>query len=85
MATVNGRRMMSDLFIAFACIGCPQFVKAFEAVLMEDVPCRTRGSSLDIEVVFVRCKNVAATVGSDMVGEYWCTLDMIVHRDLAWC
>lgn len=38
MATVNGRGMMGDLFIAFACIGCPQLVEAFEAVLMEDVP-----------------------------------------------
>lgn len=52
MATVNGRGMMGDLFIAFACIGCPQLVEAFEAVLMEDVPWRTDDSSLEIEVAF---------------------------------
>lgn len=84
-ATVYGRGMMGDLFIAFACIGRPQFVEAFEAVLMEDVPCRTDDSPLEIEVAFVRCKQVAAAVGRDMMGECQCTADVIVHRDPARC
>ena len=56
MATVDGGGMVGDLLIAFARIGCPQFVEAFEVVLMEDVPCRTDDSPLEIEVAFVRCK-----------------------------
>jgi hypothetical protein len=56
MATVDGGGMVGDLLIAFARIGCPQFVEAFEVVLMEDVPCRTDDSPLEIEVGFVRCK-----------------------------
>lgn len=28
-ATVDGRRMLGDLLISFAHIGCPQFVEAF--------------------------------------------------------
>ncbi|OCR26176.1 hypothetical protein AFK24_06495 [Pseudomonas syringae] len=56
MATVDGGGMVGDLLIAFASIGCTQFVEAFEVVLMEDVPCRTDDSSLEIEVGFVRCK-----------------------------
>jgi hypothetical protein len=56
MATVDRRGMMGDLLVTFARIGCPQFVEAFEVVLMEDVPCRTDDSPLEIEVGFVRCK-----------------------------
>lgn len=85
MATVNGRGMMGDLFIAFACIGRAQLVEAFETVLMEDVACRTDDFPLEIEVAFVRCKQVAATVGRDMMGECQCSADVIVHGDPARC
>lgn len=55
--------MMGDLLIALASIGRPQFVEAFEVVLMEDVPCESHDSLLEIEVAFVRCKQVAIIVG----------------------
>lgn len=57
MTTVDGGGMVGDLLIAFVRIGCPQFVEAFEVVLMEDVPCRTgdspvgnRGSFRSVQV-----------------------------------
>ena len=40
MATVDGRVMMGDLLIAFARIGRPQFVEAFEVVLYGGCPVR---------------------------------------------
>lgn len=55
MAAVDGRRMMGDLLISFACIGRPQFVKAFKSVLMKNVPSRTDGALFEIKVAFVRC------------------------------
>lgn len=61
-ATVDGRGMMGDLLIAFACIGRSQFVEALEAVVMEGVPCRADDSQLEIEVAFVRCKQIVATL-----------------------
>lgn len=48
--------MIGELLIALASIGRPQFVEAFEVVLMEDVLCGSHDSLLEIEVVFVRCK-----------------------------
>lgn len=62
MATVDGRGVIGNLLVAFARIGGPQFVEAFKVVLMEDTPCAPDYSSLEIEVTFVRCKQVAATV-----------------------
>ena len=56
VAAVDGRKMSSDLLIAFARVGCPQFVEAFEVVLMEDIPCGADDSLQEIEVAFVRCK-----------------------------
>lgn len=44
-------------------LGCPQFVEAFEVVLMEDVPCGMDDSLSEIEVAFVRCKQIVATLG----------------------
>ena len=35
--TVDGRRMLGDLLIAHARIGCAQFVEDFEVVCMEKV------------------------------------------------
>lgn len=84
-ATFDRRRIMGDLFIAFVCIGRAQLVETFETVPMEDVPCRTDDSPLEIEVAFVRCKQVVATVGRGMMGECQCTDDVIVHRDPARC
>ncbi|MNG28572.1 hypothetical protein D3C84_1138520 [compost metagenome] len=56
MATVDGRKMMGDLLIAFACIGRPQLVETFEVVLIEDVPRGADDPLLEIDVAFVRCK-----------------------------
>ena len=47
-ATVDGGKMLGDLLVAFARIGCPQFVKTFEVKRMEDVPCRADDSLLKV-------------------------------------
>lgn len=67
--TVDGCGMISDSLIAFARIGRPQLVEAFEVVRMEDVPCRADDFPLEIEVAFVRCKEISATVGRDQFGK----------------
>lgn len=79
-ATVDGRRMMGDLFVAFARICCPQFVEAFEVVLMEYVPCRADNPLLEIEVAFVRCQQVAATVWRDLFGVPERFANMLIQR-----
>ena len=56
MATVDGGGMVGDLLIAFARIGGPQFVEAFEVMLMENNPYGADDSLQEIEVAFVRCK-----------------------------
>ena len=56
LASVNGGGMMGNLPIAFARIGRPQFVEAFEVVRMEDLPCRADDLPLKIEIAFVRRK-----------------------------
>jgi hypothetical protein len=85
MATVDGRGIMSDLFIAFARIGRPQVVKAFEVERVEDIPCGAQDSLLKIEVAFVRCKQVAATVGRDLFGKPQCVTNMIIYRNPTRC
>jgi len=84
-AAVDWRRMLGDLLIAFARIGCPQFVEAFEVVLMEDVPCRADDSLQEIEVAFVRCKQVAAAVGRDLFGKPLRVTNMIIYRNPTRC
>lgn len=37
IASIDGGGMKGDLLVAFACIGRPQFVEAFEVVRVEDV------------------------------------------------
>ena len=56
IATIDRRGIMGDFFIAFAGIGRPQFVEAFEVVLVEDVSGGTDDIPLEIEVAFVRRK-----------------------------
>lgn len=85
VAAIDAREMSSDLLIAFACIGSPQFVETFEVVHMEDVPCGTDDSLHKIEVAFVRCKQVAATVGRDLFGKPQGVTNMIIYRDPARC
>ena len=84
-ATVDGRGMMGDLLVAFARIGCPQFVEAFEVVLLEDVPCRADNPLLEIEVAFVQCKQVAATVWRDLFGKPQRVTDMVIYCNPARC
>lgn len=84
-ATVDGRGMMGDLLIAFACIGRPQFVEAFEVVLMEDLPCGADDPLLEIEVLFVRRKQVAATLGRYLFGVPERFANMVIHHDPARC
>lgn len=85
MATVDGREMLGDLLVAFARIGRPQFVEAFEVVRMENDPCRADDSPLEIKVAFVRCQQVAASVGRDLFGIPQCVANMFIHRDPARC
>lgn len=80
MAAVDGRVMLGDLLIAFARIGRSQLMKAFESMGMENFPCRADDSLLEIEVAFIRCKQVAATVGRDLMGECQGFADVIVHH-----
>lgn len=47
-ATIDWRRMLGDLLISFARIGCPQLVEAFEVLLMEDLPCGSHDSLQEI-------------------------------------
>ena len=61
-ATVDGCRMLGDLFIAFARVGRAQFVEALEIVRMKNLPCRTNDSPLEFEVALVRCQQVAAAM-----------------------
>ncbi|MNE89624.1 hypothetical protein D3C80_1870520 [compost metagenome] len=35
---------------------------------------------LEIEVAFIRCKQVAATVRRDLKGECQCVEDVLIHR-----
>ena len=83
--TIDGRGMVGDLLIAFARIGRPQFVEAVEAVHVEDVPCRTDDFLLEIEVAFVRCKQVTATVWRDLFGKPQRVANMIIYRNPARC
>lgn len=79
-ATVDGCRMLGDLLIAFARIGRPQFVETLEVVRMENLPCGANDYLLEIEVAFIRCKQVAATVRRDLKGECQCVEDVLIHR-----
>ncbi|MNN99932.1 hypothetical protein D3C81_2197010 [compost metagenome] len=60
-------------------------MKAFEVVLMEDLPCGADDSLQEIEVAFVRCKQVAATVGRDLFGKPQCVTNMIICHNPARC
>ncbi|MNP73696.1 hypothetical protein D3C76_1704500 [compost metagenome] len=60
-------------------------MEAFELVLMEDDPCGTNDSPLEIEVAFIRCKQVAAIVRRDPFGKLQCVTNMIIHRNPARC
>ena len=84
-ATVDGRGMMGDLLVAFARIGCPQFVEAFKVVLMEEVSGEADDSSLEIKVAFMRRKQVAATVGRDLFGKPQRVTDMVIYCNPARC
>lgn len=79
-ASIDGRGMMGDLLVAFACIGRPQLVEASEVVRMEDVPCRADDLALKIEVAFIRRKQVATTIWRDLKGEFQCVVDVLIHR-----
>lgn len=80
IATIDGRRMLGDLLIAFARIGRPHFVEALEVVRMENLPCRANDYLLEIEVAFICCKQVAAIIRRDLKGECQCVADALIHR-----
>ncbi|MNW17139.1 hypothetical protein D3C71_2162190 [compost metagenome] len=52
---------------------------------MEDVPCRTNDSPLEIEVAFIRCKQVAATLRRDLFGKPQSVTNMLIYRNPARC
>ncbi|MNL43618.1 hypothetical protein D3C87_1661390 [compost metagenome] len=72
--------MLGELLISFARIGRAQFVESFEFVRMEDISGGSDDYPLEIEVAFVRCKQVAATVGRDLSGECQCAANVLIHR-----
>lgn len=77
--------MMGDLLIAFARIGCPQFVEAFEVVLMEEVPRGADDFPLEIEVAFFRRKQVAGTVGLVLFGKPQRVTNRLIYRNPTKC
>lgn len=85
IATVNGREMVSNVLVAFARIGRPQFVETFEVERMEDVPGGADDSLLEIEEAFVRCKQVVATVGRDLYGKPQRITNLIIYHNPARC
>lgn len=60
-------------------------MEVFEIVLMEDVPCGADGSLQEIEVAFIRCKQVAAIVRRDLFGKPQCVTNMIIYRNPTRC
>lgn len=80
---INGREMLGDLLVAYACIGRPQFVEAFEVVLMENLSCGANDSLLEIAAAFVRRKQVTATVWRQLFGVLERFANMVIHRDPA--
>jgi hypothetical protein len=60
-------------------------VESFEVVLMEDVPCGADDSLQEIEVAFVQCKQVAATVWLDLFGKPQRVTDMVIDCNPARC
>ena len=52
---------------------------------MKNVPGWTDDSLLEIEVAFVRCKQVAAAVRRDLNGECQCVADVIIYGNLTRC
>ena len=60
---VDGRKVVCNLLVAFARVRGSQFVEAFEGVLMENISGGADDALLEIKVAFVRCDQVAATVG----------------------
>ncbi len=53
-ATIDRRGVMGDLLIAFACVGRPKFVKAFEPMLMKNIPGGLDCALYEVTVAFVR-------------------------------
>lgn len=54
MAIVYRRGMLGDLLIAFACVGRPKFVKAFEPMLMKNISSGLDCALYEVTVAFVR-------------------------------
>ncbi|MNF07462.1 hypothetical protein D3C80_2076470 [compost metagenome] len=77
--------MMGDLLIAFARIGCPQFVKTFEVKRMEDVPCGADDSLLKIEVAFIRSEQISAPSGGSQLGIPERFANIVIHPEPARC
>lgn len=48
---------------------------------MKGVPGWTDDSLLEIEVAFVRCKQVAAAVGRDLIGKLQRVTNLIIYRN----
>ena len=80
-ATVDGGEVLGDLLIAFARVGCAQFVETFEVMLMEDVTGGAHDALLEIEVALVRCKQVAAIVGRCLFGVLERVANMVIRSD----
>lgn len=81
---VHRRGMMGNLFVAFAGIGRPHFMEAFEVLRTEDVSYGPDDSLQEVGVTFVRCKQVAATLGRELLGKLQSVTDTIIYRNSAW-
>src|SRR3989338_671851 len=83
-AAVDRRGVVGELFVAFAGIGCPQFMKALEPVLVQQVARRADDGLLKAPVVFIPCEQVAAALRRGLRGECQGFTDVIVYPDPAW-
>ena len=60
-------------------------MKAFEVLLVEEVPCGADDIPLEIEVAFIQCQQIAATVGGDLFGKPQRFANMLIYRNPARC
>ncbi|MNY38764.1 hypothetical protein D3C86_1734090 [compost metagenome] len=60
-------------------------MEAFEIVRMEDISGGADDPLQEIEVAFVRCQQVAATIGRNLFGKPQSFSNMVIYRNPARC
>ncbi|MOA27368.1 hypothetical protein D3C78_1482410 [compost metagenome] len=60
---INGCGEASQLLIALTGVSRPQLMKAFQSMLMQDVPCRSHNCLHKVFVAFVGRQQISAAIG----------------------